>query len=191
MNISAATEELLEIKGILDKLKIKFWITHGTLLGAVREGNFLPLDRDMDIRILAKDWSQAIPKAFIAKDFKCSVAKRYGGFIAKIKMVKRTKTDLALEYYYAPDDVYVVLAKEPETFLAVIPARFYCEEQFMEFRGISLRVPKDPEKLLIQYYGENWRIPTPPEAFPGWREDRKPISLEKYLQWFRKHPKAI
>ncbi|GAI17296.1 unnamed protein product, partial [marine sediment metagenome] len=44
MDIEAAKQDLLEIKEILDRLKIKFWLSDGTLLGAVREKNFISYD---------------------------------------------------------------------------------------------------------------------------------------------------
>lgn len=36
---------------ILDKIKINYWIDHGTLLGFVRDSNFINWDRDIDLSI--------------------------------------------------------------------------------------------------------------------------------------------
>ena len=114
MNVKQATQDLLEMKDILDKLNIKFWLTHGTLLGAIRDKSFIETDRDMDIRILAKDWSPRICEAFIAMKFRCAPIRHYPPLITKLRLKKRVKTDLALEYYYPPDDIYICLTKNPD-----------------------------------------------------------------------------
>jgi len=36
---------------VLDKYGVKFWLDHGTLLGAVREDGFIPWERDIDLGI--------------------------------------------------------------------------------------------------------------------------------------------
>jgi phosphorylcholine metabolism protein LicD len=42
-------EVLREIKGILDEAEVKYWLDLGTLLGAVRDGKFIPWDNDIDL----------------------------------------------------------------------------------------------------------------------------------------------
>ena len=43
------TKLLLDTKLVLDKYGVKFWLDHGTLLGAVREDGFIPWERDVDL----------------------------------------------------------------------------------------------------------------------------------------------
>lgn len=44
-----------EVAKICDCERIPYWLTHGTLLGAVRHGGFIPWDDDVDICIFMKD----------------------------------------------------------------------------------------------------------------------------------------
>ena len=43
------SEELKEIKEILDGMEVPFWLIGGVLLGHVRDGKFIDHDDDMDI----------------------------------------------------------------------------------------------------------------------------------------------
>ena len=189
MNIQAAKQNLSEIKQILDSLKVKFWLDTGTLLGAIRKKNFLPLDHDIDLRMLAKDWYSSGPliqRKAKAKGFGCGVEIVYDNKVSVAWFDKRgIRVDIGLEYYYPPDDVYISLPRGAFVNNAITPARFYREDYLISFLGEYFRVPYPPEEKLERLYGKNWRIPTR----TGWKNHRIPISLEKYLKWLREHPK--
>ncbi|GAI21113.1 unnamed protein product [marine sediment metagenome] len=60
MNDKAAKESLLEVKEVLNELKIKFWLTWGTLLGAVRDKGFIPWDTHIDLKMFAEGWNPSV-----------------------------------------------------------------------------------------------------------------------------------
>jgi lipopolysaccharide cholinephosphotransferase len=49
-----------EVSKIFDKKSIRYFITNGSLLGAIRHGGFIPWDDDLDICILKEDYDIAI-----------------------------------------------------------------------------------------------------------------------------------
>ncbi len=59
--IQLFTLELLRfIDNVCNKYDIDYWITGGTLLGAVRHGGFIPWDDDVDITFMRKDYEKFI-----------------------------------------------------------------------------------------------------------------------------------
>lgn len=192
MDLKVAKQNLLEIKEILDRLKIKFWLLAGTLLGAVREKDFIPWDYDMDITILARDWRLSICEEFTRKNFYCGQTiepKRYQDKISAGFFNKRdVRCDALLSYYYPPEDIYIDLLLCPPSCLCretvIRPAKFYRGDHFIDFLGASFRVPYPPEECVEWIYGKNWRIPKDTTFLKA----RKTISLDKYLKYFREHP---
>ncbi len=53
-------EDLKEVKEVLDKHNVEFWLDCGVLLGAVREQKFIPWDSDIDLGTWDKDTAKII-----------------------------------------------------------------------------------------------------------------------------------
>eukprot|EP00931_Biecheleriopsis_adriatica_P006266 TRINITY_DN107692_c0_g1_i1.p1 TRINITY_DN107692_c0_g1~~TRINITY_DN107692_c0_g1_i1.p1 ORF type:complete len:336 (+),score=51.67 TRINITY_DN107692_c0_g1_i1:126-1010(+) len=48
------------VDGCLQEASVPYWITGGTLLGAMRHGGFIPHDDDIDLEVRASDWPRAM-----------------------------------------------------------------------------------------------------------------------------------
>ena len=193
MNPVNAKQTFLDIKRVLDQLGIKFWLVDGTVLGAVREGCFITGDLDIDLRILAVDFDyDMIAVRFNAAGFKYHNVinkPKYGDMSAGMVATKRgIKCHICIGYYYPPAKELVVLAAGPLSNVSVLPASMFKndEDYFVEFMGVKVRVPNPPERYLEIRYGHGWKTPKN-EKF---RHECLPISLTKYVNYFRKHPKV-
>ncbi|MBA7632804.1 hypothetical protein ES703_40359 [subsurface metagenome] len=186
MNKEAAKHNLLEIKNIFDKLHIKFWLAHGTLLGAVREKGFISYDFDLDGAILATDWSPQLCSKFMKYGFACSTRKSSAKRPAQLRIVKRgIVTHVGLKYYYPPENIYFSLPNVPTVRNATLPAKLLKGDYFIHFLGAKFRVPNPPQEYLEWLYGKNWRTPVNDLS---WQKAWKKISLDKYLKWLDEHP---
>jgi len=70
-------DDLKEVKNILDKYNIEFWLDCGVLLGAFRDCRFIPWDCDTDLGIWKKDISKILPacRELQRKDFKIQLGR--------------------------------------------------------------------------------------------------------------------
>ncbi len=180
MNDKAAKESLLEVKEVLNELKIKFWLTWGTLLGAVRDKGFIPWDTHIDLKMLAKDWNPSLSENFRVEGFRSEGWAKYQNKLPAVNLIKRdVKIELALEYYYSPGDFYLTCIPSPCYIRTVTPAKFYQGDYFIDFLGKQFRVPNPPEEYLDRVFGKNWKTPIK----KGWRPPFKGIPLNEYHKW--------
>lgn len=69
-------EMLKYIDSICRENDIKYWLSSGTCLGAVRHGGFIPWDDDADIEMLASDYRKlekilrSSSRDFVLQDYK-------------------------------------------------------------------------------------------------------------------------
>jgi len=195
LNRKIAKQNLLEVKRILDKYKIRFWLNTGTLLGAMREKDFILWDHDIDLRIKVTEWKDIAQKAFQKAGFKCRlVHPPYALEMPIIKYLQLTRIDscpinLAFAHYYRPDDVYITWAKKPDNIGNLTPAHFYRHDEFIKFLGTKFLVPYKSVSFLVRVYGQRWK--TPIKEREGCWAPKHHIKLDKYLKWFKGHPEEL
>jgi len=102
-------ENLKDIKDILDGAGVKYWLDLGTLLGAIRDGKFIPWDTDIDIGTMCTETDKligTIPE-IERKGFKVDITD-YGIFILKKPVtisisLYRLKGEKAWKLGYIPE----------------------------------------------------------------------------------------
>ena len=102
---------LKDLKKVLDKHQILFWLEHGTLLGLVRDGKIIEGDNDIDL--------SAFYKSFI-DEYKKISADLYGAgydvYITKDKMTIKKEDKHATVYLYHENNDHIIrnrISKKP------------------------------------------------------------------------------
>ena len=131
-------ELLKEVKEVLNKHNIEFWLDCGTLLGAVREGKFLEWEHDIDLGAWQERVSDSI-KISISRElsdsgFKLYIAKDYINYMS----IKKGEVVLDVNFYRLNNDKAIMsrltsknlIGKYLITFLKILLSPYYYEIDF-------------------------------------------------------------
>ena len=140
-----------EVYSITLELSIKAWVVAGTLLGVIRENQFIEGDGDIDFHMFEKDFvdhMQELKIKFIEQ-----------GYIVRLVEGKNPKMSLFKHGFM----VGMVGLKEQGDWLTrpihKYPKHLFLNEQYVEFCGLRCLIPSPPEKYLEFVYGPSWKIP--------------------------------
>ncbi len=162
-------KDLLDIKKVLDKHNIKFWLIFGTLLGAVREGDFLSWDDNINVAVYEEDFLQKIDDVknnFMEESFIFRIIPKKRG--TKINL-HRFKHKNSLEALFLDPSYKDNKYRLSNSFKH--PRKYFENDGTIEFKGKIFRVPTPVEKYLSFLY-KKWRTPIKLEELetPGtWR----------------------
>lgn len=150
INKEIANENLLILKKILDSHEIPFQLHAGTLLGAVREHDFIDHDEDIDLALLDKyrnDILLIIPEL-------ASVGFKICRFDHRDLLSIMRKGEY-IDFYF-----YKEYNKKLLSCSGWLVLREHLENSVKyEFKGSIYDIPEDWEEYLLAEYGANWRIP--------------------------------
>lgn len=152
-----AEQNLLDIKGILDELKVIFWLDAGTLLGAYRDKDFCDGDED-DIDLSTWDGYNTLRPKIIQKtkeigfnhlfDWPSEICLERGGSRVDIFFNAKNGTE-AYRHLYSGQNILRYL---------VVPSRYYERLVPYEFKGAEFLIPSPTEEYLELKYGD-WKTP--------------------------------
>ncbi|HUF88039.1 MAG TPA: LicD family protein [Thermohalobaculum sp.] len=161
MDRDRALEALAEVQTSLAPHGLTPFLAFGSLLGAVRGGDFIPGDNDIDLGVIGAAALAAMPAALAGQGVRFSPLHRVGGRPSKLKI-------------HHPNGVKIdVKAFEPEpdgnTSWDARSANLVLRKRFprhfglapMEIRGLTVMVPDCAEAFLEWQYGPGWRVPDP------------------------------
>ena len=164
--LETSKEVLLEIKTVLDALKVPFFLIFGTCLGAMREKNFIDIDPDIDPGI--KHWDlvpklNAVKAAFDVLGYESCYLNTPYPYNRMIRLEKRgvridlVGWDLCKGLYFHP--------VEPDGKCHIFPRGMFDNLTKIDFLGKTFFVPTPVETFLVELYGENWRAKDPNYTF--------------------------
>jgi hypothetical protein len=162
MDMSAAETVLKDAKRILDQLGVKFFLRHGTCLGAVRDRAFIPWDDDLDIGSiigmhgLTQEMVHETAAAFVENGFEVKVK------VNELNLsVDMQKSGIQLDwtcYRIIDGDIY-------QWPVLKIRANLHENLREIDFLGTTFMVPNPPEEYFELKYGPEWMIPREAGAF--------------------------
>ena len=145
-------EELfVEVYTMLSAMKARVWITHGTLLGAVREGDFIIDDDDIDMDMIEDEFR------VIMYDIKLAFLK--AGYVVRLNDEKNPKMSMYKSGFKLSIGALKPSGKWLTRPIQKYPRHVFSEEKYMNFKGIRCLVPYPAEDYLEHVYGANWTVP--------------------------------
>ena len=167
-------EILLDLKSLLEVNHVDFWLQTGTLLGAVRDENFIEWDeKDIDIGLNIDDYWKV--KGLLDKsDFKYKwiwnkeIAIYKGEHVhPHIDLFFHTfDSKFAYCYSYKPNRISTIWNEE---WRMKIPRNILEPLKTISFLKHIFHVPNKPKEYLKYLYGENWEIPDKNWKFQNFR----------------------
>lgn len=173
IDVATAETVLKEAKEIMDRLGVVFFLRQGTCLGAIRDNKFITWDDDVDIGSviglhgLTERTIDRVVAAF-----------RERGFIADVQ--RHTH------------DIYVPLVKS-STRIDWNCSRIFDDSTF-HFPGVRIPVGVFAQLKEIDFVGERFLVPDPPEEYlqfkygPDWMTPKKTGYVKDVLQMIPEAP---
>jgi len=179
MTLEERHKFLSQVVKILDEAGIEFWLDCGTLLGVIRGDDFIEWDHDIDISTKKENqpYVQLLVNKFraIGEFGEC---KRNNQFISSDYVVK-DGYKIDIYYWYGVGDYYICYTNDEYTNIA--PKHYFQPLKEIDFKGLKVKIPNNPEKFLEERFGKNWRIPD-----KNWQENNQKTlkPLKDYIKYF-------
>lgn len=146
-----AKENLLLFNSIAKKNGLKFGLVYGTLLGAIREHDFIAHDEDVDLFIKSEDLDLFKSMLFELRENGLEVI-RYDRRDGLCSIMRKD------EYI----DIYIMrplMDGVRETLGDPIPEKYVTDLSEYDFQGEKFFAAREAEESMLFFYGESWRTP--------------------------------
>lgn len=149
INIEISTKNLLDFKKIVDDADIKFGIIFGTLLGAVREKNFIEHDEDIDIYVLDEDRQYFLEKLPKLIDIGFKIARYEQDLLSIIR------DDDYIDIYFFNKNNFGGRNCNSMT----IKLKYFESFDQVDFLGETFYAPYKHMEFIKEIYGDDWMVP--------------------------------
>lgn len=177
MDQTVALILLADVTSVLEKYGCTYWLSDGTLLGAIRENGFIKHDDDLDLGVWAASFDKRVIHELISR-FSCNINRLQGKQSdGMVITVGRAGIHLDMFFYYPiknlegtlkgnKTDIYSCLyslvrpyntSNKAKRYNCVFPN--YKPLVRRDFLGHKFWVPKNAEAHLAAAYGLDWRKP--------------------------------
>ena len=154
INKEISLENLKCVNQVLIKNKVKYGLMYGTLLGAVREHDFITWDEDIDLFVLSEDEEKLKDSIWDLQDYGFTMF-RNDRDRTSIYSISRNGEYIDF-YIFEP---YCKGIRSAGCNRKFFPDELLSNTVLCDFKGSKLRIPKDYSKLLEIEFGSNWMTP--------------------------------
>lgn len=176
MNRAVALEALGRANKVLKGLGVRYWIDCGTLLGAIREGDFMAHDLDVDLSCWDWERSEEISEAMAGEGFR--LFRTFGtperGYEQRYRW-GNVKLDIFF-FYDEGETCWQGSWLNEHLIVSRFPARIVQRTKTIDFQGLKVPVPTQAKSMLKARYGD-WK--TPVKRW-DWARDPKCITRESH-----------
>lgn len=158
MDNGCARQALSDMKRAFDAKGIEFFLCFGTLLGSVRQGDFLSGDKDIDVGVFSDVHQGEVMDALCRTDA-FTPESRVCAERAVFSVGHPTGVTIDVFTHYRRGGGIETAVVNPGEWLWWRFSDFTLREA--SFIDETFRVPSDCERYLSEMYGPNWRVPDP------------------------------
>lgn len=145
-----ASENLKVIAEIMNGSGLKWGPIFGTLLGMVRDNDFIDWDEDIDLYVMEEDRDDFLSLLFKFRDAGFEAVRDYRSGVLSIM-----KNGEYIDFYFLKNVGDNIRCAVGEDYFF---DKFFNDTICREFKGVKLHIPKDYEEYLEFCYGD-WRTP--------------------------------
>ncbi len=151
INRDIAFENLKVVVRVLRDVNIRVNPAFGTLLGIIRENNFIEWDTDIDLFVLSEDKEKLLESFWLMKDEGIELIRvdRCGHLFTVMR------NDEYIDFYIMDKISPEIRTNFGETFMF---EKYLTDLIDWDYRGLTISVPREYEQCLEFIYGD-WRTP--------------------------------
>jgi len=164
-------EILLEILPILNFNNIKYWVDCGTLLGIIRDGDIIEWDDDADLGVLytSENWKKLL---ICIKSIDKFIFAPMNGIRPRFYYTEPRSHEPWIDFYGWVDKETANMqgrysSIETGFHRGLWPYKNHIGTPVkIQWKGIDIFIPQNPEERLIHLYGKSWKNPI--KKIPYW-----------------------
>lgn len=167
INKKDALKLMTIISEVFEKYGIFFMPMWGTLLGIIRNGDFIDHDDDIDLLMLHEDENKLYDALVELKERGVFLCKQYKGQIYTVVSSEGIHCDIDVlrKAHFPYNLAYCVVLEKYR------PKRLFGKYKKIDFKGLKISVPENSDDFLTYFYGKSWRVPQKGvrgRNFPKW-----------------------
>ena len=145
-----AFDNLKVVAEIMNKSDLKWGPVYGSLLGIIRDNDFITWDEDIDLFILEEDKEKFLPFLFEFQNAGFEVIRHWRCGLISIK-----RNGEYIDFYFPK---LIAEGVRSTIGVAYLFDKYLNDTIVWDFKGIKLNIPREYEEFLEFQYGD-WRTP--------------------------------